>query len=73
VNLRKKVKNKKLLKKAQQRYISRVRGDEMPIVGMMKVGTFFDAPDVINHANFHLHMMNILRASRGQKRGFAFA
>jgi hypothetical protein len=30
---------------------------------MMKLGTFVDPLDVMNHANFHLHVMNILRGS----------
>ena len=40
--------------------------------GMMKLGTFIDPPDVINHASFHPYMVNTLRRSGGQKRGFAF-
>jgi hypothetical protein len=43
-----------------------------PSGGMMKLGTFIDLLDVINHANFNLHMMIILRASGESKRGFAF-
>jgi hypothetical protein len=45
-----------------------------PLLGcMMKLGTFVDPPDVMNHANFHLHQMNNLRASGGRQiRGFPF-
>jgi hypothetical protein len=63
-------KKKKTKKKGQQRYISRVRGGETPIVGMMKLGTLVDVPNVMNRANFHLHLMSSLRASGGSKRGF---
>ena len=63
---------KKSKKKGQQRYISRVRGGGTPKGGMMKLGILVDVLDVMNHAKFHLHKMNILRASGGQKRGFAF-
>jgi hypothetical protein len=38
----------------------------------MKLGTFVDVLDVMNHAKFHLHKMNILRSSGGHKRGFPF-
>jgi hypothetical protein len=48
-----------------------MRGDRTPLGGMMKIGTFFDPLDVRNHANFILHMMNILRASRGSKKRFS--
>ena len=62
-------KNKKIKNKGQQRYISRVRGGETPIGGMMKLGTFVDVPDVMNHANFHLRVMGSLGAGRGSRRG----
>lgn len=38
-----------------------------PAGGMMKLGTFVESPDVINHANFHFYLMNSLQASGGQK------
>jgi hypothetical protein len=38
----------------------------------MKLGTFIDPLDVMNHANFHLYTRIILRVSGDQKRGFAF-
>jgi hypothetical protein len=65
---------KKVLKKkkGRQRYISSVRGGVTPVGGMMKLGIFVEPSDVMNHGNFHLHMMNSLRASGGSKRGFAF-
>jgi hypothetical protein len=51
-----------------------MRVGRTPTGGIMKLGRglFVDPPEVMNHANFHLHMMNILRDSGGQKRGFAF-
>jgi hypothetical protein len=58
-------------KKGQERYISRVRGSGTPIGGMMKLGTFVDVPDVMNLANFHIHVMNILRAGIGSKMAFS--
>jgi hypothetical protein len=36
----------------------------------MKLDSFIDSMDVIIHAIFHLHMMDILRVSGGQNRGF---
>jgi hypothetical protein len=36
----------------------------------MKLRTFVDVPDVMNHANFHLRVMSSLRAGVGSKRGF---
>jgi hypothetical protein len=38
---------------------------------MMKLGTFVDVPDVMNLANFHIHVMNILRAGIGSKMAFS--
>jgi hypothetical protein len=38
-----------------------------PAGGMMKLGTFVDSPDVINHANFHWYLMTSLLASDCQK------
>ena len=61
---------KKNFKKGQQRYISRVAGGGTPMGGMMKLGIFIDPPDVMNHASFHLYMMNTLRPSGGSKKGF---
>jgi hypothetical protein len=60
------------MKKGQQRSISRVRCGRTPPGGKMKLDTFVDPLDVINHAKFNLHSMNILRASGGRKTGFAF-
>jgi hypothetical protein len=40
--------------------------------GMMKLGTFLDILDVINHTSFHRRVMNTLRASGGSKRAFPF-
>jgi hypothetical protein len=57
-------------RKGQQRYISRVRGGGTPLGRLMKLGTFVDVPDVINHANFHLRVMSSLWACWGSKRGF---
>jgi hypothetical protein len=56
-------------KQERQCYSSRVRGGGTPVSGMTKLGTFVDSLDAINYGNFHLHIMNILRASVGQKRG----
>jgi hypothetical protein len=39
---------------------------------MVKLGIFADIPDVTDHATFHLLLMNLMRASLGSKRGFAF-
>jgi hypothetical protein len=38
----------------------------------MKLNTFVDVLNVINHANFHLRVMSSLGAGGGQKGGFAF-
>jgi hypothetical protein len=46
---------KKYNKKGRQRYISRVRGGVTPVDGMMKLGTFVEPLDILNHANFHLY------------------
>jgi hypothetical protein len=54
--------------KGQQRYISRVCGGGTRKGGIMKLGTFVDVADVINHAKFHLPKINILRASGGSKK-----
>jgi hypothetical protein len=58
----------KLHKKRQQRYISRVCGGGILQGGTVKLGTFVDVLDFMNHAKFHLRKMSISRASRGQKR-----
>jgi hypothetical protein len=49
-----------------------VRWVRTPVGGMMKLATFVEPLDVINHANFHLKEMNSLQMSGGSKRGFAF-
>ena len=59
-----KTKNKKF---GHQRYISGMRRSVTPIGGMMKLGTLVEPSDVMNHAKFHLHQMNILGASGGSK------
>ena len=38
-----------------------MRGGETPKGGMMKLCTFVELQDVINHAKFHLYLMNGLR------------
>jgi hypothetical protein len=50
-----------------QRYISRVCGGGTPKDGELKLGTFVEPMDVINHTNFYLFLMNSFRASGGQK------
>jgi hypothetical protein len=40
--------------------------------GNMKLGTFVEPLDVMNHATFHLYLMISLRVAKSQKRGFAF-
>jgi hypothetical protein len=52
--------------------MSRVRGGGTPVGGLMKLDTFVDIPDVMNHANFHLRVISSLGAGGGQKGGFAF-
>jgi hypothetical protein len=59
-------------KRGQQRYIARVRGGGTPSGGMMRLSKFVDLPNEMKDANFHLHVMNILRASWGSKNGFPF-
>jgi hypothetical protein len=54
-----------------QRYTSRWRGGGTPAGKIMILGTFVDLLEVINHASLHLHMMNSLRASGGQEKGFS--
>jgi hypothetical protein len=61
---------KKIIKKGQQRYISRVRGGGTPRGGEMKLRIFVDILNVINHANFHRFVVLTLRASGGSKMGF---
>jgi hypothetical protein len=59
----------------QQRFIRLLQGGGTPSDGMMKFGTFVDRLDAMNHAKFHLHMMNILLASGrsgGSKKRFSF-
>jgi hypothetical protein len=52
--------------------VIRLRGGRTPSGGMRKLCKFVEHLDVMNHAIFHLHMMNSLQASRGSKRGFRF-
>jgi hypothetical protein len=62
----------KKVQKGQQRYILRIRGGGTPESGVIKLGTFFDAQDFINHAKFYVHQMNGVRAWRGSKNSFPF-
>jgi hypothetical protein len=59
------IKNKN--KKGQQRYISRICRGGTPKDGELKLGTFVELMDVMNHTNFYLFLMNSFRASGGQK------
>jgi hypothetical protein len=56
---------KKETKKGQQRYISRIRGCGIPKDGELKLGTFVELMDLINHTNFYIFLMNSFRASGG--------
>jgi hypothetical protein len=38
----------------------------------VKLGTFVEVLDVINHASFHFCVMSSLEAGGGSKRGFGF-
>jgi hypothetical protein len=38
----------------------------------LKLGTFVELMDIINHTNFYLFLVNSFRASGGQKLGFTF-
>ena len=58
---------KVIRRKRHQRYISRMRGGGTPGDGEMKLGTFVELMDIINHANFHLYLMTSFWASGGQK------
>jgi hypothetical protein len=64
-------KNRKKIKKIYSVIFHVCVGAEPPLGGMMKLCTFVDPLDVMNHTTFHHHMMNILRASRGRKTRFA--
>jgi hypothetical protein len=55
------------IKKGQQRYISRICGGGTPKDGKLKLGTFVELADIINHTNFYLFLMNSFRASGGSK------
>ena len=44
-----------------------MRGGGTPEDGEMKLGTFVEPMDVINHANFHLYLMISFGASGGSK------
>ena len=67
VRVPQKILKKKTKKQGHEPYISRIREGGTPVGGMMVLGTLVEPPDVMNHANSHLHRMNSLRASRGQK------
>jgi hypothetical protein len=58
---------KKIIKKGQQRYISRICGGRTPKDGGLKLGTFVELVDEINQTNFLLFLVNSFRASGGQK------
>ncbi len=58
--------------RGHQRYISRIRGGGTPKGGDMNFGTLVDPMEVINHANFHPHLMSSFGAGVGQKTGFTF-
>jgi hypothetical protein len=47
------------IKKGQQRYISRICRGGTPEDGELKLGTFVELPDVINHINFYLSGVNL--------------
>jgi hypothetical protein len=59
--------NKKQNKRGLQRYISRMRGGGTPKDGELKLGTFVELANVINHANFYLFLVYSFRASGGSK------
>ncbi len=44
-----------------------MRGGGTPKDGDMNFGTLVDPMEVINHANFHLHLMSSFGASGGSK------
>ncbi len=48
-----------------------MRGGGASVDTSMKLGSFVEAPDVINYAKFHLDLVNSLRASQGSKNGFS--
>jgi hypothetical protein len=53
---------KKIMKKiikGQQLYVSRMCRGGIPKVSELKLGTFVDLVEIINHTNFHLFLMNI--------------
>jgi hypothetical protein len=58
---------KKIIKMGQQRYISRICGGGTPKDGELKLGTFVELMDVINHTNFYLFLMNSFRVSGRSK------
>jgi hypothetical protein len=62
----------KIKNEGQQRYISRICGGGTPKNGELKLGTFVELMDIINHTSFYLFLMNSFRASGGQKLRFAF-
>jgi hypothetical protein len=54
-------------RKKRQRYISRICGGGTPKDGELKLRTFVELMDVINHTNFYLFLMNSFQASGGSK------
>jgi hypothetical protein len=44
-----------------------MRGGGTPKDGELKLGTFVELIDIINHTNFYLFLMNSFRASGGSK------
>jgi hypothetical protein len=63
----KKIINKKKIKKGQQRYISRICRGGTHRDGKLKLGTFVELMNLINHAKFYSFLMNSFRASGGSK------
>jgi hypothetical protein len=57
----------KIKNKGQQRYISRICRGGTPKDGELKLGTFVELMDLMSHTNFYLFLMNVFRASGGQK------
>jgi hypothetical protein len=49
---------KKINKKGQQPYISRMRGGETPEGSVMKLSTLVELLDVMNYAKFHLYRLH---------------
>jgi hypothetical protein len=59
-------------KKDNNVIISRVCGGGTPKDGELKLDTFVELVNIINHTSFYLFLMNSFRASGGQKLRFTF-